>query len=174
MGGRLIGEHLLGQGHRKIGVITVPEDMNFALNERYIGLCTACESYGIDGRDLPKAYGDFSTNGGETAAKQLMTDHPDLTVLISLNDRMALGAIRYLQSVGKQIPTEVSVTGYDDINLARLSSPALTTIDQNATQLGQQAARMLFEILKGGTPSSLNLPVELKVRATTAPPQSLR
>jgi LacI family transcriptional regulator len=80
---------------------------------------------------------------------------------------MAIGAMQAAQAAGLRVPDDVSVVGYDDIQLARLSSPALTTVDQRASVLGQRAAEMLFQILKGETPESHNLPVELRVRAST-------
>lgn len=163
-GGSQLMEHLLANGHRRMGIITVPENMNFAVNERMIGLQTVATAHGLDFAALPLAYGNYSLQSGAECAASLLTEHPDLTALICLNDRMAMGAIQQLQQMGYNVPADVAVVGYDNISTGEISKPALTTIDQHATQLGQTAAQMLFEVLNGAKPSPVMLPTHLIVR----------
>jgi len=169
-GGKQIMTHILGLGHRRIGLITVPENMNMALEHRIEGLRAVAEAHGLDFDKLPRANGDFSTESGAACAADLLTRHPEITALICLNDRMAMGAIQQARLMGRRVPQDLSVTGYDDIPAASSFAPPLTTIDQRAPESGQVAARMLFDILEGATPEQTVLPVHFVLRETTAPP----
>lgn len=171
-GGEQIMRHVLELGHRRIGVITVPQDMNLAINERVAGLRSVMEQHNLDFNALPLTYGNFSATSGAAAAAELIANHPDLTTLLCINDRMALGAIQKLRELGKRIPEDVSVIGYDNIAIARLASPTLTTVDQKPVQLGTHAARMMMDMLNGISPESAVLPVELIIRESTAAPNS--
>lgn len=172
-GGEQIMRHVLELGHRQIGIITVPEDMNLAINERVNGLRRVMEGYNLDFTALPLTYGNFSATSGAAAADALITRHPDLTALICINDRMALGAIQKLREMGRRIPEDVSVVGYDNIAISRLASPSVTTVDQKPVQLGLIAARMMMDVLNGASPESVVLPVELVIRESTAAPNTL-
>lgn len=169
-GGEKLMRHVLGLGHRAVGIITVPENMNFAINERLVGLGRAMTDCGLDFARVPVAYGNFSSTSGAMAAGALLAQYPDLTALICLNDRMALGAVQKLRELGRRVPDDLTVVGYDDIGISRLAVPPLTTVNQKAMELGLQAARMLLALLDGGTPTPVVLPVELVIRASSAPP----
>ncbi len=167
-GGEQIMTHVIGLGHRQIGLITVPENINMALQHRLEGMRTIAEAHGIDFDRLPRALGDFSIESGAAAAAELLSRHPELTALVCLNDRMAMGAIQQARLMGRRVPEDLSVTGYDDIPGASSFSPPLTTIDQRAPESGQAAAHILLDILEGATPDNLVLPVRFVHRATTA------
>ena len=169
-GGGLQGmQHLIQLGHRHIGIISVAQTLNFAVNYRLDGMRAASETHGLDYDALPVAEGDFSVSGGAAQAARLLEHHPHLTALICLNDRMAMGAVQYLHALGKRVPEDVSVIGYDDIPAAAISTPPLTTIDNQAPILGQSAARLLFDLLDGQQVQSMVLPTQLVARASTAP-----
>jgi len=167
-GGEQIMTHVLSLGHRAIGLITVPENINMALEHRLEGMRTVAEAHGIDFDGLPRADGDFSTESGTRCAADLLARHPELTALICLNDRMAMGAIQQAREMGRRVPDDLTVTGYDDIPAASSFSPPLTTIDQRAPESGQAAARMLLDMLQGETPDNYLLPVRFVHRETTA------
>ena len=167
-GGILLMEHLLGLGHRQIGIISVPGTMNLAVNQRLRGMAQACAAGGIDFADLPLVEGDFSTQGGAQATERLLSQHPQLSALVCVNDRMALGAIQRLQQLGLRVPDDVSVVGYDNLAQGEFSSPSLTTINQHASTLGQSAAEMLFLALAGQQPAPRVLAPTLVVRQSTA------
>ncbi|HMM28580.1 MAG: LacI family DNA-binding transcriptional regulator [Chloroflexota bacterium] len=171
-GGEQIMTHVLELGHRAIGLITVPENINMALEHRLKGLRTVAEAAGLDFDRLPRADGDFSTTSGAAGAADLLSRHPELTALICLNDRMALGAIQQARLMGRRVPGDLTVTGYDDIPAAASFAPPLTTIDQRAPESGQTAAHMLFDILAGATPDNAVLPVRFVERESTAAPYS--
>ena len=100
--------------------------------------------------------------------------HPEITALICLNDRMAMGAIQQARQMGRRVPHDLSVTGYDDIPAASSFAPPLTTIDQRAPESGQAAARMLFDVLDGAAPEPLVLPVQFVRRESSTAPTNTR
>ncbi len=167
-GGMQLMQHVAGKGHRQIGIIAVPNDEHLPVQHRIAGLQAGAEQFGIVFDDLPRMDGDFSTHSGSRAASELLVRNPQLTALICLNDRMAMGAIHYARQVGRSIPDDLTIVGYDDIPLAAAFSPGLTTIDQQAPQLGQAAARMLMEVLAGKKPEPVKLPTYLVVRQSSA------
>jgi LacI family transcriptional regulator len=167
-GGFQLMRHLLDLGHRAIGIIGVPQDLNFSANYRMEGLRAAAEAAGLDFAAMPVAEGDFSVASGAACAAHLLTQSPDLTALICLNDRMAIGAIQQARRFGRRVPDDVSIVGYDDIPLASVFDPPLTTIASNAPAIGCEATRMLFDLLGGKSPEAAVFPVELIVRDSSA------
>ena len=165
-GGALIMDHVLHAGHRQIGIITVPEATNVPIARRVQGMQSAYQTQGI--ATLPTADGDFSSQGGAQAVERLLDQHPDLSCVVSVNDRMAIGAINYLQSIGKRVPQDISVTGYDNISVASFSSPPLTTVDQTPVELGRQAAELILQRLNGKSPSTVVLPPRLIERGSVS------
>lgn len=170
MGGKLLANHLLTLGHRKIGLISTPEQLNNPVRERLMGIQDACSILDIDFETFPIAIGQFSVESGAQAAQDLLADDPDLTAIIALNDRMAMGAMGYISNSGRRIPADFSVVGYDNIPLSAYATPPLTTIDQHAPKLGEQAAQMLFQMLNKENPHSVILSPELIIRESSAPP----
>lgn len=169
-GGVQLMEHLLTLGHRHIGLITAPEHVNFSIPHRLRGLRSAAEKANLSFDQLPTTVGDFSIQSGYAAAQTLLAEHPRLTALICLNDRMAMGAIQYAQGSGRSVPHDLSVVGYDDIPNAALFTPALTTINQQAPELGRVATQMLFDLLQNRQPMPVEVPTRLVVRASSAAP----
>ncbi len=168
-GGIQLMNHVLDLGHRRIGLISVPDNLNFTTEQRLLGLRTAAVARGVPFDALPLVQGDFSTAGGADCCMALLHQHPDLTAIICLNDRMAMGAIRQAHQLGWHVPDQLTIVGYDDIPTAAIIVPPLTTINQQALTLGNEAARMLFDILDGQTPESRTIPVELVIRGSSAP-----
>ncbi|RME49048.1 MAG: GntR family transcriptional regulator [Chloroflexi bacterium] len=170
-GGYLATRHLLELGHRRIGVISGPDETIVAVEARLQGVRRTLAEHGCA---LPEEYvapGDFTPESGYEAARRLMSHPSPPTAIFALNDRMAIGAIHYLREAGYRIPGDVSVIGFDDVPLAELFDPPLTTIRQPALEMGQQAARVLFDLIRGYAPATrtLVLPVDLVVRKSTAP-----
>ena len=167
LGGYTAMQSLLQAGHREIGIIAIPEHSNYAIDVRLCGVRRACHEAGIDAATLPFALGDYSHDSGQRAAETLQADAPHLTAYLCLNDRMAVGAIQALQRLGIAVPDDVSVIGYDNVPIARLSTPPLSTIDQRAVELGHIAATMLVELLDGSQPQSAVLAPHLILRDST-------
>jgi LacI family transcriptional regulator len=167
-GGYQLMEHVLALGHHRIGIVSVPATIHFCVPERLAGMREAAEEVGLDFDALPIAKGDWSTASGGRCANSLLTRHPDLTALICLNDRMAMGVIQQARAMGRDVPRDLTVVGYDDIPTSAIFAPPLTTVTQQGPKLGQTAARLLFEVLDGGKPQPVELPTWLVVRQSSA------
>lgn len=168
-GGMLMMEHAHTLGHQHFGIITVEAGINFGLEERMKGLHHAAAEYHIPQENLHIALGNFSTTSGANAAETLIHAHPEITALLCLNDRMAIGAIQYLHKIGKSVPKDITVMGYDNIALSAVINPPLTTIDQNPGDLGNIAFNMLLDVLNGEKPESIVLEPKLIIRRSDAP-----
>lgn len=172
-GAQLLMQYVLKLGHRCIGFITVPPNLNYSTDSRLDGYHQVIDAHGLDYESLPKCTGNFSTASGVECAARLLQHHPKLTAIVALNDRMALGAIQYARQHGYQVPDDLTVVGYDDIPTAQLFSPSLTTINQQAPEMGRVAIRMLFDILdkKQKCPATVTIPAQLVIRDSSAPPR---
>jgi DNA-binding LacI/PurR family transcriptional regulator len=106
---------------------------------------------------------------GEAAARKLLAAHPQITGICAVNDAMALGAIRSVRRQGRNVPDDISVVGFDNIDWAQLNDPPLTTIDVPKRQLGHEAARRLVSMLGDGDGSPVEVVVstQLVVRQST-------
>jgi len=167
-GGQQLMRHLTTLGHRRIGLIGVPEDEHFSIRGRMAGLRAAAEEADINFAGLPIAYGDFSVGSGAERMTELLEQFPDLTAIMCLNDRMAMGAIQSARSMGRDVPRDLTIVGYDNIPAAATFAPPLTTVDQLGVELGRAGARMLFDVLEGQRPEPLHMPTELVVRESSA------
>ena len=163
MGGSLMMDHLIELGHRQIGLIALRD-----IEDRMLGVQNAAEAHGVDFYQLPCEFGDFSEDSGAAAAERLIQANPDLTAIVAFNDRMAMGAIRRLQTLGFQVPQHISVVGHDDLPRSRDFSPALTSVNHQLACWGQLAMGMLLELMRGIEPQSITLTPQLNVRQSTA------
>jgi LacI family transcriptional regulator len=169
LGGRLLMKHIVELGHREIGVIGLPNGVSPTADERLKGVCTEAQAHGLDSDALPLVDGRFSADGGALAASELLSINPDLTAIVALNDRMAMGAIRQLQKMDYPVPDRISVVGYDDLPQSNEFNPPLTTINQHLSEWGALAMTMLLELIKGRHPEPVVLQPRLVVRRSTAP-----
>ena len=173
-GGRLAAEHLLSLGHRRLGMITVPDD-DPAAAERIAGARQAVHAAGADGALLVVERCESNVASGAAAAGRLLQAHPDVTGILCYNDVVAFGVLRAVRAGGRSVPEDVSVVGFDDIAFARFAEPSLTTIAQDVPGLADWAVDRLLGVLAAGpTITGLHqltfrLPVRLVVRSTTAP-----
>jgi DNA-binding LacI/PurR family transcriptional regulator len=165
-------QHLLQLGHTNIGVISSLL-RPFAIDERLRGIREALLEYGLTLNEALILPGDFSVESGEAAATQLLDRNDAPTAIFALNDRMALGAIRAAHARDLRVPEQVSVIGFDDIYIASLLNPPLTTVRQPGYAMGQVAASLLFDLLEERTvPSTTVIATELILRSSSAVPFS--
>ena len=169
---RELADHLLGLGHREFAMISGPTSGNERARDRLRGVRDALAVRGVTlapGRVLEKPY---SLASGREAIRELMSNADPPTAVMCGNDVLAIGAIAECNTLGIAVPQQVSITGFDDMEIASLLSPGLTTMHFPAAELGQLAARHLLSQLSG-TPAEWRreLSVEIKVRGTTAPPR---
>jgi DNA-binding LacI/PurR family transcriptional regulator len=158
--------HLLELGHRNIGFINGHREA-YVSEQRLRGFCEAMQSAGLSAE--PVYYGDFDEESGIRGIRHLLKENPDLTAVFCANDWMAVGAMRELIRMGKRIPEDVAVIGFDDIDLAQYISPSLTTVHQPRYEFGRQAVEALFRLLEGGKGESVIFQPSLKVRESTRP-----
>ena len=171
-GAALAIEHLVSLGHKKIACIKGPVE-NVLTTEREKAVVDTLDRYELPVNSAWFIDGDFSLDSGSKAAKQwlLMDDRP--TGIFCSSDLMAIGVIAELMAHGIHVPDDVSVIGFDDIDIARYFVPALTTIRQQTRELGVEAAVALLNKLNDpdadtGTTVRL-LEVELIQRSSTGP-----
>ncbi|MCJ8145241.1 LacI family DNA-binding transcriptional regulator [Ancylobacter sp. A5.8] len=163
-------EHLIGLGHRRIAHVEGPAG-NVLTEARLAGTRDALAAHGLP---APRVFaGDFSLDSGRHAATEWLalpiTERPTAVFLAS--DAMACGFIGEVQHRGLKVPRDVSVMGFDDIELVSHMAPALSTIRQPREAIGRQAAhRLIARIAGDAQPDDTVLPVELVLRASTAPP----
>lgn len=142
-GGRALGEHLAALGHRLVGMVKGPSDHRAAAL-RYDGFVEALREAGIE--EVPwTATGNFTFKSGVEAAESLLRDGAGVTALACANDDMAAGAMFALHRAGLNIPSEMSVTGFDDTPMSEIIWPPLTTVRQPIQYFAERAVHMLFE-----------------------------
>jgi DNA-binding LacI/PurR family transcriptional regulator len=171
-GGRLATEHLLALGHRRIAFVGDSEANGYGFTSsamRRAGYEAALTAAGVE---LDPALVRRAAHGREAAVeltRELLEAAEPPTALFAASDTQAVGALEAADALGAAVPGDLSVVGYDDIELARYAG--LTTVAQPLEESGRRGAELLLAAL-GGTPAKgRQLPVELVVRATTGPPE---
>lgn len=173
-GAQLAVQYLASLGHRKIahisgGVNTLPGKM------RELGYMTAMKEQGLEVPESYRVNGAFySRESGYDAMVELLKLPERPTAVFASGDLLALGAIMAAKDNGLSVPMDISVMGYDDIDLAEYVTPALTTIRQDTELLGRRAADILFASIEEGQvdKEAILLPVEMVERESCAPPIS--
>lgn len=168
-GALLATEHLLELGHQKIALINGHGDA-YVSKERLNGYLLALTRHDIPVDKDMIVESDFTENGGKKAMEDILQNHASVTAVFVASDLMAIGAVKYLQSIGKKVPEDISIVGFDDIESASHISPALTTIRQNRYELGRSAAVLLLNLISGQNLSNIMLEPELIVRESTTAP----
>lgn len=172
--GRIAGEHLIHLGHQCIGHIHGAAEVQTTADLRK-GFETALSKAHLKLPASRLADGLFTEEGGATAVVQLMRREPNMTAVLTGNDKMAIGALAGLKSIGLKVPDDVSVIGCDDIHQAEFCDPPLTTIHTPLFDLGKQACAKLFELIDGKTTHvTESCGVRLTIRKSCAAPRSVR
>jgi LacI family transcriptional regulator len=170
-GARQAVEHLIALGHRRIATITGSLESRPG-SDRLRGYRASVQAAGLAYRDEFVAYGDWYAESGRECAARLLTLPEPPTAIFAASDTMALGAMLAAAQAGLRVPDDVSIVGFDDIQLAPHLNPPLTTLRQDKLGLGAAAGEGLIARIAGATdrPPLRTLPVELVVRGSTAPP----
>ncbi|MFC6091848.1 LacI family DNA-binding transcriptional regulator [Saccharothrix lopnurensis] len=172
-GGLAATRHLLSLGHQRIAVISGPTTM-LCSRARIDGFRSALESEGVAVEPDFVRYGDFYVNGGYSHGLSLL-DRPDRpTAIFAGSDFQALGVMRAARELGLSIPEDLSIVGYDDVQVTEWIGPPLTTVRQPLREMATTAAQMVFTLARGERPPNerIDLATELVVRQSTAPPRS--
>lgn len=170
--GFIATEHLIDLGHRHIGFIGGNPDMEISRN-RIEGYKRALEVNGISHDNTYIYGGDFSLSAGYTGAGVLLENHPEITAIVAANDLMAMGAINYANFKGLKVPKDISVVGFDDIELASSITPNLTTVAYPLDRMSQVAVQSIINQIdnRDMVHESLTLFPQLVTRASTGAPK---
>ncbi len=166
----VLARHLIGLGHRRFGVIAGIGRDNDRARDRLDAYRTAI---GAAGLDLPEAMVEerpYDLAEGGAALRALMARAPRPTAVLCGNDVLAAGALFAAEAMGVRVPDDLSIAGFDDIDLAAATRPRLTTIHVPHRRIGALAADALLALRRGESATSRKLDVELVVRESTAAP----
>jgi LacI family transcriptional regulator len=169
-GARSMTAHLVALGHQRIGVIAGPHNW-LAGQARLAGHASALADAGVlHPAGLTRA-GEPTAEFGYRAAGELLDRPVRPTALVCFNDKTAVGALAAAAERGLRVPGDLSVTGFDDIDLAQATSPALSTVRQPLAEMGRMAVSLLVRLLDGHQVDALHveLATELIVRGSTGP-----
>ncbi len=166
-GGQLATQHLLDRGHRAIGLLAGPAT-SFSGQARSNGYQQALLAASLSPNPTWKSHCPPTVEGGQVAARALLLAQPQLTALFCFNDLVAVGALQACAELGRRVPEDLAVVGYDDVPLAALVTPALTTCHAPRYELGAEAVRLLLEQIRNDAKvgTEIVLQVQLVVRAS--------
>ncbi|MFJ3673083.1 LacI family DNA-binding transcriptional regulator [Streptomyces sp. NPDC090106] len=140
--------HLTGAGHRRIGMLDLGK--RSAPSVRRDWFDTAMTAHGLTADAVCRA--DQTVEGGESALERLLTEHPDVTAVLTFNDIIAIGALRAARRLGRRVPADLAVIGFDGLRLGALVDPPLTTIALDTRALGALAVEQTARLLTGAGP----------------------
>lgn len=169
-GGYLAAKHLLENGHRKIALVASNVNLDGPIRRRYLGYKKAMEEFGITQTDDLILLDELSFDGGYRIGKKLLKRN-DITAVFAVGDVMAFGILKAMYEVGKQIPEDLSIVGFDNTKGCEYSKPALTSVDQPVYDRGRMAVEALTAAIQEENPTLTHktLPVSLKIRNSVAP-----
>ncbi len=162
-GGKLAAEHLIQTGRRKIAFLGGPADEE-EVKLRFKGFESAMKEAGLPLDSSRITYGDYTHPTGISGMKHLLEQSPDLDAVFVNSDLMALGAIKLIQSLGKRVPKDIAVVGYDDLSISNYTNLPLTTIRQKIPLAGRLLAQNLVQYIQTGIVTHVTMPVELVIR----------
>ncbi|MCU1677309.1 MAG: LacI family transcriptional regulator [Frankiales bacterium] len=170
-GSRDASEHLIQLGHRRIGVISVDPPLS-AGDDRLSGHASALAAVGALMDPSLIRYGEPTEPTGLRAGGELLDTTGRTTAIVCFNDKVAVGVLHAAAQRGIRVPEDLSVVGFDDIDVSRATTPQLTTVRQPLQEMGRMAVMSLMRLIEGHDTEALHieLATELVVRGTTAPP----
>lgn len=171
-GGRSAVQHLIGLGHRRIAMITGPEDV-LCCRARQAGYESAMKSAGLPVRPDHVVVAQLTREDGSTAARGLLALPERPTAIFASNDLQALGVYQAAREAGLRIPQDLSVIGFDDLPVVAWADPPLTTVHQPLTEMAAAATELALALGHGEDPPQIGVEIAttLTVRESTAPPK---
>ena len=168
-----LADRVFALGHRNVAMISAPYEHNDRARERVEGTLEAAREVGLDPDTLKIIETPYSIENGANAMRSLMAEENRPTAVFCGNDVLAVGALGACKALGLSVPQDVSITGFDDIELAQIADPPLTTVHVPHRQMGRQAASMLVSaIRRSGKLESERLATELVIRQSLSSPDS--
>jgi len=162
--------YLLDQGHRQFGVIDYPFDSNDRAQMRVEGIAAALAERGLELPSGCRVQRPYSFEDGRIGLRTLLDGAPATTAVLCGNDVLAIGALFEAQARGTSVPEELSIVGFDNLDLAAQISPALTTIDVPTAKMGKRTAETLLQMMEGQPAAhATRIDTNLIIRGTTGP-----
>lgn len=171
-GGRVVAEALVDLGHQRIGLITGPENTSTS-RERELGFREQLTALGVLYEEQLRRVGEYSHHSGYHGCLDLLAQEPRPTAVFAANDVIAFGALDAARRVGVRVPDELSIVGFDDIDMAGWEGFNLTTVRQPLAEMARAAANLLMERIASDEelpPRRRVFPVSLVRRDTLAAP----
>ena len=161
-------DYLISLGHKNIGIISGPLSSTIT-EDRLRGYKKSLKKAGIEYIAENIIVGDYSIHSVAMATRDLMSSAQPPSAIFSMNDEMAIGAIRQVKNMGLKVPQDISITGFDDISFAEYCDPPLTTISQPAEEFGSKAMSTLYDIINQNelVQKNIFLDFELVIREST-------
>ena len=160
-----LAKEVLARGHTNLALISAPFTMNDRAGGRLEGIRDAMKDAGLDPEDLKVVITPYGIENGAVAFETLMKADDRPTAVFCGNDVLAVGALRRAREMGLRVPEDVSITGFDDIELAQVVYPPLATVHVPHREMGRQAARALVDMVHGATSiGSVDLSAEVCLR----------
>ena len=158
-------DSLLELGHKNVAIIGGHRDYSEITRLRHQGCIRAFQEREVSFEETRYETARFTYEGGYQAARALLTRNPDFTALFAMSDVMALGAIRALSDAGKRVPEDISVMGFDGLQIGQYTLPRLSTVAQSVEQLAQRSLWLLLQGIEQGTGAKHEvIPVQLMMR----------
>ncbi len=157
-------------GHQSFGFISAHTKMNDRARERVLGATAALQDIGIDPTSMPVIETEYSIDCGREACRKFIIGKRRPTLIMCGNDVLAVGAIQEAQDAGLNIPQDISITGFDDIEIAKVISPGLTTVHVPHGEMGQKAAETLLSLVEDSSRATqLTLDTHIVERKSLGP-----
>ncbi len=170
-----LAERVLALGHRRLGMITAHRQENDRARYRWLGILDALAERGLPERALVIFETSYAVDEGRAGFRALMSQTGPPTAILCGNDVLAAGAVLEARFRGLRIPEDISITGFDDIEIAEILSPPLTTVHVPHRRMGRDSARLLLAMLTGAeTGPSQAIDTEIVMRGTLGPPREAR
>ena len=168
--GRLVAEELLRLGHRRVAVFGSNPVAGDSLAMRFQGFCDAFTECGLTYDRSLYRESRFSYEAGYDTATEFFSVHKDVTALFTMSDTVAVGAIRALRDLGRSVPEDVSVIGFDGVEIGRFTLPRLTTVEQPVDEIARKSVNLLLDMMeKGAAPRHILVDAAFRRRESVAP-----
>ncbi|WP_368680920.1 LacI family DNA-binding transcriptional regulator [Rhodococcus opacus] len=164
-----IASHVVATGRRKVAILGGPDTSSVSVN-RMNGYRDALAKAGLRAVNEPDVWGELTRPAGALRARALFAEHPEIDAIVCGNDMIALGVLDVSREIGKRVPEDLALTGFDDMSFSSAGPLQLSTVTVPRDLMGQRAARMLLQRLAGdkGPARKEILPYGIQVRDTTA------
>ncbi len=164
LGGYRATQHLLGLGRRKVAFLGCNSEQAPEFADRYKGYAQALEEAGLSVDDDLQVYAESTEASGADAVASLYEAGVEIDGLVCSSDLIAIGAMRWLQAKGVDVPSDVAIVGFDDIQAAAYCTPALTTVRQDVKAAGETLVDVALQLIETGEEKSRLLEPQLIVR----------